>query len=204
MTALRDMTVEVGDEIVELAVNEVNRTLVEDEVVLAIPNVARMRVSAGPESKGLAHQRRKTQESYRRLCEGVGVADATEARRAAQERQDAQRDKEEAFKAIERELRDLTPDVLLGKVKNVAERVTSYPKERPENPPLPRISTKPSGLRRKCQAWSRIAILSCVHATMLRRMRRTNSINLKSMRPAARQESRLPVTATATLLTALP
>ncbi len=137
VTALRDMTVEVGDEIVELAVNEVNRTLVEDEAVLTIPNVARMRVSAGPESKGLADQRRKTQETYRRLCEGVGVADATEARRAAQERQDAQRDKEEAFKAIERELRDLTPDVLLGKVKNLAERVISYPKERPENPPLP-------------------------------------------------------------------
>ena len=137
VTALRDMTVEVGDEIVELAINEVNRTLVDDEVVLAIPNVARMRVTAGPESKGLADQRRKTQESYRRLCQGVGVADATEARRAAQERQDEQRNKEEALKAIARELRDLTPDVLLGKVKNLAERVTSYPMERPENPLLP-------------------------------------------------------------------
>ena len=157
VTALRDMAVEVGDEIVELAVNEVNRTRVEDEVVFAIPNVARMRVSAGPESKGLADQRRKTQETYRRLCEGVGVADATEGRRAAQERQDAQRDKEEAFKAIERELRDLTPDVLLGKVKNLAERVTSYPKERPENPPLPtdldeaqRIEAEVSGLVADC------------------------------------------------------
>ena len=137
VTALRDMTVEVGDEIVELAVNEVNRTLVEDEVVFAIPNVARMRVSAGPESKGLADQRRKTQETYRRLCEGVGVADVTEARSAAQERRDAQREKGEALTSIERELRDLTPDVLLGKVRSLTERVTSYPKERPENPPIP-------------------------------------------------------------------
>ena len=159
VTALRDMTVEVGDEIVELAVNEVNRTLVEDEVVLTIPNVARMRVSAGPESKGLADQRRKTQETYRHLCQGVGVADATEARRAAQERQDAQRNKEESLKAIDRELRDLTPDVLLGKVKNLAERVTSYPKERPENPPLPtdldeaqRIEAEVSDLVKDCDA----------------------------------------------------
>ena len=159
VTALRDMTVEVGDEIVELAVNEVNRTLVEDEVVLTIPNVARMRVSAGPESKGLADQRRKTQETYRHLCQGVGVADATEARRAAQERQDAQRNKEESLKAIDRELRDLTPDVLLGKVKNLAERVTSYPKERPENPPLPtdldeaqRIEAELSDLVKDCDA----------------------------------------------------
>ena len=159
VTALRDLTVEVGDEIVELAVDGVNRTLVEDEVVLTIPNVARMRVSAGPESKGLADQRRKTQETYRRLCEGVGVDDATEARRAAQERQDAQRNKEEALKAIERELRDLTPDVLLGKVNNLTERVTSYPKERPENPPLPtdldeaqRIEAEVSDLVKDCNA----------------------------------------------------
>ena len=137
VTALRDLTVEVGDDFVELAVNEVNRSLVEDEVVLAIPNVARMRVSAGPESKGLADQRRKTQETYRRLCKEVGVADVAEARSAAQERQDAQREKEEAVTAIARELRDLTSDVLLGKVKSLTERVTSYPKERPEHPPSP-------------------------------------------------------------------
>ena len=93
VTALRDLTLEVGDEGVELAVNQVSRTLVEDEVVLTIPSVARMRVSAGSESKGLADQRRKTQETYRRLCEEVGVADAAEARKAAQERQDAQRNK---------------------------------------------------------------------------------------------------------------
>ena len=53
VTALRNLTLEVGDEIVELTANEVNHTLVEDEVVLTIPRVARMRVSAGPESKEL-------------------------------------------------------------------------------------------------------------------------------------------------------
>jgi hypothetical protein len=159
VTALRDMALEVGDEIVALSVNEINRTLVEDEVVLTIPDVAQIRVSAGPESRGMAEQRRKTQETYRLLCEGVGVADATEARRAAQERQDAQRNKEESLKAIERELRDLTPDVLLGKVNNLAERVTSYPKERPENPPLPtdldeaqRIEAGVSDLVKDCTA----------------------------------------------------
>ena len=61
VTALRDMALEVGDEIIELAVNEINRTLVEDEVVLTIPDVAQIRVSAGPESRGMAEQRRKTQ-----------------------------------------------------------------------------------------------------------------------------------------------
>ena len=137
VTALRDVTLEVGDEIVALAVNEINRTLVEDETVLTIPDVAQIHVSAGPESKGLAEERRKTQETYLVLCSKVGVADATEARRAAQERQDAQRNKDESLKAIERELRDLTPDVLLGKVKSLTERVASYPGERSKSPPLP-------------------------------------------------------------------
>ena len=159
LTALRGITVEMGDETVALAVSEINNTLVEDEAVLTIPDVAQIRVSAGPESRGLAEQRRKTQETYRLLCEGVGVGDVTEARRAAQERQDAQRNKEEALNAIERELRDLTPDVLLGKAKNLTERVASYPGERSENTPLPldldeaqRIEREVSDLVKDCDA----------------------------------------------------
>ena len=159
VTALRELTVEVGDELITLAINEANRTLVEDEVILTIPSVVRMRVSAGPESKGLADQRRKTEGTYRRLCEEIGVADVSEARRAAQERQDAQRNKKDALKAIERELRDLTPDVLLGKVNNLTERVATYPKERPENPLLPtdldeaqRIEAEVSVLVNECGA----------------------------------------------------
>ena len=159
VTALRDLSLEVGDETVTLPVNEINRTLVEDEVVLTIPDVAQIRVNAGPDSKEMAEQRRKTQETYRLLCDEVGVADATEARRAAQELQDAQRNKEESLQAIERELRDLTPDVLLEKVKNLTERVASYPKERPGDPPLPtdldeaqRIEREVSSLVNDCDA----------------------------------------------------
>ena len=137
ITALSDINVEVGDELIELAGSEVRDTLVEDEVTLTIPSVARMRVRAGPEARGLADQHRRAREKYRRLCDDAGVANVSEARRAAQDRQDAQRNREEAVKAIERELRDLTPDVLLGKVNNLTKRVTSYPRERPENPPLP-------------------------------------------------------------------
>ena len=142
VTALRDMTLEVRDESAELSVDEISRTLVEDEVVLTIPNVAHIRVSAGPESRGLADQRRRTQHDYQRLCKDAGVADANEARRAAQERRDAQRNREEAVKAIERDLRDLTPDVLLGKVTNLTERVASYPKERPREPAASRGSRR--------------------------------------------------------------
>ena len=152
VTALRELTVKVGDEIVELAVNDGSRNLVEDELRVIIPNVASMRVIAGSESKGLSDQRRKTQETYQRMCEEVGVSDVNEARRAAQQRRDAQRNKEEAIEAIERELRDLTPDVLLGKVISLTERTTSYPKERPENPPLPEDLDEAQRIEREVSA----------------------------------------------------
>ena len=136
-TALRDITVHVGDEEVELAAGEVNRTLVDDEVVLVIPNIARMRVSAGLGSKEPADRRSSTQENFRRLCDEGGVADLAEARTAARQRQEAQRNREEAIKAIDRDLRDLTPEVLLSKVKGLSKRIASYPQERPGDPPLP-------------------------------------------------------------------
>ncbi len=137
LTALRELPLELGDERIELAVDEVRRVRVEDEATLTIPEIARVRVIAGPESKGLAEERRKTEDNYRRLCEQAGVADVSGARRAGQERQDAERNKDEAHKAIERELRDLTPDVLLGKVESLRVRVAAYPNERTSEPAMP-------------------------------------------------------------------
>ena len=137
LTALRELALDVGDQRTELAVDEVKRVLVEDEVILTIPEIAQVRVIAGPESQGLAEERRKTEDNYRRLCEEAGVADVSGARKAGQERQDAERNKVEALTAIERELRDLTPDVLLGKVESLRGRVAAYPKERPSEPAMP-------------------------------------------------------------------
>ena len=137
LTALRELRLELGDERIELAVDEVRRVRVEDEATLTIPEIAQVRVIAGPESKGLAEERRKTEDNYRRLCEEAGVADVSGARRAGQERQNAERNKDEARKAIDRELRDLTPDVLLGKVESLRVRVAAYPKERTSEPAMP-------------------------------------------------------------------
>ena len=136
-TALRDMRVHVDGEAVELATNEVHRTRVDDELVLTIPNVARICVSAGGESRGLADQRRRTREAYRRLCEEAAVANLSEARNVAQQRREEERNHEEALKAIKQSLRDLTADVLLDKVNELSEQVASYPQERPHSPTLP-------------------------------------------------------------------
>ena len=75
----------MGDERIELAVDEVRLVRVEDEATLTISEIAQVRVIAGPESKGLAEERRKTEDNYRRLCEEAGVADVSGARKAGQE-----------------------------------------------------------------------------------------------------------------------
>ena len=204
VTALRDMTVEVGDQIAELAVDEVSLTLIEDEVVLTIPDVARMRVSAGPESKGLADQRRKTQETYQRMCEGVGVADATEARRAARNDRTPNEIKRSPSKLSKENFETSPLMSCLAKLTTLGRGLLPIPRSAPRNLRFLRILTKPNGLRRKCQTWSRIALLHCVHAKMLRRTRRRNSLELESMRPAARQNSRWLAAANATPLTKLP
>ena len=172
LTALRELPLELGDERIELAVDEIRRVRVEDEATLTIPEIAQVRVIAGPESKGLAEERRKTEDNYRRLCEEAGVADVSGARRAGQERQDAERNKDEAHKAIERELRDLTPDVLLGKVESLRVRVAAYPKSGLRNPLCRRTWTGLRKSRPRYQAWLRKAQLHYRLVRMTSRVRR--------------------------------
>ena len=136
-TALGDIRLRVAGKDHQLAVNQVLDMRVEDELALVVPGVVGIRVSAGPDSKKLAEQRLSARETYQRLCKDVGVADLNEARSVEQKRRDAVRDRIEARKAIKRDLRDLTPDILQAKINDLTERVTSYPDMRPADPPLP-------------------------------------------------------------------
>ncbi|MYJ81288.1 MAG: AAA family ATPase [Acidimicrobiaceae bacterium] len=136
-TALRDLSIEVNDEEVALAAGEARHTVVDEDVMLVIRNTAEIRVRAGTGSQSLAIQRRHVHQEFRRLCEAAGVADQPEARRAAQERKDAARHRQEALDTIARDLRDLTVDRLQGKIEGLTKRVNAYTAERPDDPPLP-------------------------------------------------------------------
>ena len=136
-TALSDITVSIDDYEVKLPAGEVNRTLVDNEVTLVIPDVAQVRVSAGPDSKDLADECSRTQQAYQHLCDEAGVADLDKARSAAQQRREALRNRKDANEAIGRELSDLKPETLLSKVKGLTKRVDSYPQERSADVDLP-------------------------------------------------------------------
>ena len=145
-TALGDICLRIAHKDHHLAVDEVLNMQVDNEIELVVPGVVGIRVSAGPDSKKLTDRRLITQEIYERLCEDAGVADLNEARRVAQKRRDAVRDREEARKAIKRDIRDLTPDILRGKITKLAESIAAYPLERHEDPPLPSTFEEAEGI----------------------------------------------------------
>ena len=120
-----------------LGAGETQHTVVDEDVLLVVPDTAEIRVRAGTGSQSLSTQRRHAHQEFRRLCEAAGVADQSEARQAAQERKDAARRRQDALDTIARDLRDLTVDVLQGKIEGLTKRVSAYAAERPEGRPLP-------------------------------------------------------------------
>ena len=189
----------IDDDEVELPAGEVNRTLVDNEVTLVIPDVAQVRVSAGPDSKDLADRRSRTQQAYQRLCDEAGVTDLDKARAAAQQRREALRNREEADKAIQRELRDLTAEGLLSKVKGLTRRVDSYPQERSADADLP--EDYDTARRTRHRKWSARLIVAKPYASPAKRLLRRPlrlSGSHKSTRASSPRESKMPVTAKST------
>ena len=136
-TASRELSMEINGERVVLGAGETQRTVVDEDVVLVLPDVAEIRVRAGTGSQSLATERRHAQQELRRLCTAAGVADQAEARQAAEQRKEAERQRHDAQGTITRDLRDLTVDVLRRKVERLTKRINAYIAERPEDPPLP-------------------------------------------------------------------
>ena len=136
-TASRDLSININGEEVVLGAGETQHTVVDEDVLLVVPDTAEIRIRAGTGSQSLATRRRHAHREFRRLCSAAGVADHSEARQAAQQRKDAERQRQDAQGTITRELRDLTVDVLQGKIKGLTKRLNAYAAERPADPPLP-------------------------------------------------------------------
>ena len=136
-TAARELSIEINGEEVVLGAGETQHTVVDEDVLLVVPDAAEIRVRAGTGSQSLATQRRHAQQEFRRLCAAAGVTDQSEARQAAEKRKEAERQRRDAREAIKRDLRDLTVDVLRGKIEGLTKRINTYATERPEDSPLP-------------------------------------------------------------------
>ncbi len=136
-TASRDLTIDINGEAVVLGAGEVHHAAVDEDVLLVVPDTVEIRVRAGAGSQSLATQRRHAHQEFHRLCAEAGVANQAEARQAAEQRKDAERQRRDAQNTIKRDLRDLTVDGLRGKIERLTKRINAYAAGRPEDPPLP-------------------------------------------------------------------
>ncbi len=137
MTAMRELALQIDGEEVTLLAGEARQSVVDVETSWTIPNVAVMRMKPGRESKDLAAKRRDALETLRGLCEAGGVADVFEAQKVARERDEAERRRDEAIKAIDRDLRDLTVEDIQTKIAGLSKRIASYNAERHNDVSLP-------------------------------------------------------------------
>ena len=137
VTALATVAVTIDGDEVALDAGAEHPVAVVDEVEVVVLEVVRMRVRAGSGSADRAAELGAAREEFSRLCGQGGVADLAEAREAAEARRDAARSRTEATRAIQQDLRDLTLDVLGGKVEGLSRRVEAYAADRPADPPLP-------------------------------------------------------------------
>ena len=135
--AVRQLSMQVGGQPVTLASGETHQAVVDNELVLSLPDIATIRVRAGAGSRNLTAERRNAREELRRLCETGDVADLSGARRAAEQRKEAERRRDQAARTIQQDLRDLTVGALRDKVAGLSRRITAYAAERPADPPLP-------------------------------------------------------------------
>ena len=136
-TALSALSVFIKGEEVSMDTDAVQRAYVTDNWELVVPDIVQVRVLAGHESQDLATEFEIAKQEHARLCAKGEVANLVEARQKADERREAERNRDQSIEAIKENLRDLTPEGLAQKLEGLTKRVTSYPADRPQAPPIP-------------------------------------------------------------------
>lgn len=104
---------------------------------LVVPGALSLTVRPGSEGLALAGAADDARRSFSRLCQQAGVTDLDHARAVAGARAGAQRDRDQAASAVRDNLRDLTSEALVQKVKRLSARIDAYRRDRPATPALP-------------------------------------------------------------------
>ncbi|MDE0194770.1 MAG: AAA family ATPase [bacterium] len=137
VTALADLDFTVSGEPVELPAGSRHEFSVSRDAQITLPGVAQLDVTAGGGSRDRSAELDEACARLEALWAEGGVASVAAARRAADQRKEAERSRKDATATISRDLRDLTLDVLAQKIAGLAGRIEEYAAERPSEPALP-------------------------------------------------------------------
>ncbi len=137
ISALADLEMTISGETVEVPAGTDQEFSVTDDARITLPDVVQLHVTAGGGSRDRSAELGRACARLADLCEQGGVSGLAEAKRAAEQRREAERSREEATATIGRDLRDLTLDVLAQKIAGLSGRIEEYAAERPAAPALP-------------------------------------------------------------------
>ncbi len=138
VTALRDVNLEINGEGLPLPDGSTHEDTVTDSIELVVADTLRLSVRAGRDAQVRTREMQTARDALDALCIEGGVRNVEEARVALATREDANRRRTEAAAAIDRDLRDLTPEVLLNKLERLRQRIRDYEASEPAVPDGPR------------------------------------------------------------------
>jgi hypothetical protein len=137
LTALRDMSVVLDGKTVALQAGSDRRHAVEDRLVLELPDMLRIEVTAGAGDQSLVGQAAAASQALRVACEKAGVSDLASAETAAAARREARTAWAEQKRRIADLLGGEEPDRLDGRIALAERRVAGYLEARGAATPMP-------------------------------------------------------------------
>ena len=136
LRGLAECRLSIDDTEIQLHKGEARTISVADKSKLIIPNALEIEVVAGSSTEGLSRRLEEAQRALEEACTTAGVSDPDEARKAFEERRDAFRHVESKAQVEKENLRDLTYEELLRKLRGLQTSVSDYLAQRPPEPSL--------------------------------------------------------------------
>jgi len=140
VVALQQLEVRSGDELSDLSAGESFETPVAGDVELTLGNVARVTVTGGAGGRAFQEASSAAEERLAGLYRSVEITGGNllaQARDLVRRRRETEAEAEQANKALNENLRDLTPQLLTGKIERAEASIASYRSGRDSLTPLP-------------------------------------------------------------------
>jgi chromosome segregation ATPase len=138
--ALRDLEVSAGEGRVDLHAGQVYETIAAGDIELTLGDIARVAVSGGAGTQLLKDVSDAADEHLDDLYRAVGISGEDplgRARELVRRRREELSASERAAQVLKENLRDLTPQLLLGMIDRAKASIAAYQLERDASTPLP-------------------------------------------------------------------
>jgi len=131
--ALKRLEVRLGDQRSDLGAGESIETAVTGDVLLTVGDVARVAITGGAGGRAVQEASDAAEEQLAELYRSVAITGGdplAQARNIVRQQRDAQAEAKQAHEALDQNLRDLTPQLLIDKIERVEASIAAYDSKR--------------------------------------------------------------------------